>query len=121
LLEETDFAVPFPAGLLHTVDALAWKAVKAEPAVKAPESAAAEPTDTVGVWPVFVVVTPSKPHPESRMPAADVLRRLRANINTAHKATKAVTVTKGTKRDRALDWGTDLDIKIPLDTGWVKP
>ena len=117
MLEETDFAVPFPAGLLHTVAALVWKAVKAEPAVKAPESAAAEPTETVGVWPVFVVVTPSKPYPESRMPAADVLRRLDVNINAAHKATTKVrTIAKGTKRDRALDWGADLDIKIPLDT-----
>ena len=75
-------------------------AVKAEPAVKAPESAAAEPTETVGVCPVFVVVTPSKPHPASRMPAADVLGRFKVNINAAHKATKTMTAVKGAKRDR---------------------
>ena len=111
MLEEIDFAVPFPAGLLHTVDALVWKAVKAEPAVKAPESAAAEPTETVGVCPVFVVVTPSKPHPESRMPAADVLRRFSVNINAAHNATKAMTIVNDTKRDRDMEGDVDLDIE----------
>ena len=116
MLEETDFAVPFPTGLLHAVDALVWKAVKAEPAVKAPESAAAEPTETVGVCPVFVVVTPSKLQLASTMLAADVLRRFSVNINAAHNATKAMTIDKGTKRDRALDWGTVLDIEIPLNT-----
>jgi hypothetical protein len=48
LLDETDFIEPFPAGLLHVVAALEWNAVKAEPAGKAPESAAAEPTLTTG-------------------------------------------------------------------------
>jgi len=48
-LEETDFGDAFPAGLLHTVEALVWNAVKAEPAVKAPESAVAEPTLITGV------------------------------------------------------------------------
>jgi hypothetical protein len=75
LVEETDFADPFPAGLLHAVEELAWNPVKAEPAVKAPESAVAEPAEIIGVCPVFVVVTPSKPHPASTVLAAKVLRR----------------------------------------------
>ena len=40
-------------------------AVKEEPAVRTPESAAAEPPLTIGVVPVFVVVTPSKLHAAS--------------------------------------------------------
>ncbi len=114
MVEETDFNDPFPVGLLHAVDALVWNPVKAEPAVKAPESAVAEPALIIGVWPVFVVVTPSKPHPASMVLAANVLRRLGLNINAAHKATKNMTIVKGTKRDLDADRGVDLDIDIPL-------
>jgi hypothetical protein len=49
LLEETDFGDPFPAGLLQAVEALVWNPVKAEPDVKAPESAVADPTLIIGV------------------------------------------------------------------------
>ena len=114
MVEETDFADPFPAGLLHIVAELVWNPVKAEPAVKAPESAVAEPTLIVGVCPVLVVVTPSKPHPASTVLAANVLRRLGLNINAAHRATKNMTIVKGTKRDLDADRGVDLDLDIPL-------
>ena len=92
MLEENDFPDPFPAGLLHAVAVLEWNAVKAEPAVKAPESAVAEPTETVGVCPVFVVVTPSKPHAAVTTPAADTLRKIGENINApdAIRETKIV-------------------------------
>jgi hypothetical protein len=82
--------------------------VKPEPAVKAPESAAAEPTIT-GACPVFVVVTPSNPHPASVVLAAKALRRIGENINTAHKATKKMAIVKGVKRERDADWVVDLD------------
>jgi len=66
LLEETDFTEPFPAGVLQTVDELACNPVKEEPAVRTPESAAAEPTVITGVVPAVVdVVTPSKLHAAS--------------------------------------------------------
>jgi hypothetical protein len=54
-----------PTGLLQTVDELACNAVKEEPAVRTPESAAALPTEKTGVVPVFVVVTASKLHAAS--------------------------------------------------------
>jgi len=108
-LDETDFPDPFPTGLLHALDVV-WNAVKAEPAVTTPESAAAEPTETVGVCPVFVVVTPSKLQLASTMLAADVLRRFRVNINAAHNATKAMTIVNDTKRDRDMEGDVDLDI-----------
>jgi hypothetical protein len=82
--------------------------VKPEPAVKAPESAAAEPTIT-GACPVFVVVTPSNPHPASVVLAAKALRRIGENINTAHKATKKMAIVKGVKRELDADWVVDLD------------
>jgi hypothetical protein len=49
LFDESAFVDPFPAGLLQTVDALVWNPVKAEPAVKVPESAVADPTLITGV------------------------------------------------------------------------
>ena len=112
MLEETDFTEPFPAGLLHAVEALVWNAVKAEPAVKAPESAAAEPTLIAGVWPVFVVVTPSKPQPAIRMPAA--VLRFGTNINVAQTTTKTMAIVTGKDRDREMETGVDLDIRLPL-------
>jgi hypothetical protein len=100
LLDESDFADPLPTGLLHVVDELAWKAVKADPAVKTPESAAAEPTLTTGVVPVFVVVTPSKPHTARSALAADALRRLGPNIIVALNAQDTKTIVKRAKRVR---------------------
>jgi hypothetical protein len=49
LLEEIDFADPFPAGVLHAVAVLEWNPVKEEPAVKTPESAVEEPPVITGV------------------------------------------------------------------------
>jgi len=48
--------------------------VKADPVVKVPESAAAEPALIVGEVPVFVVVTASKFQLESTTPAASAER-----------------------------------------------
>jgi len=48
--------------------------VKADPVVKVPESATAEPALIVGEVPVFVVVTPSKLQLESTVPAASAER-----------------------------------------------
>src|SRR6202008_1644990 len=59
----TAFTVALPAGFDHTVDALACiLPVNEDPVVCKPASATADPTLTIGVVPVLVVVTASKDH-----------------------------------------------------------
>ena len=57
-----DLAEPLPAGLLHTVKALACEAENKVPVVCEPKSATALPALKVGVLPVLVVVTPLNDH-----------------------------------------------------------
>ena len=98
LLEETDFTDPFPAGLLQAVDALVWKAVKPDPVVIVPESAAAEPALMVGDVPVFVVVTASKFQLESTTLAASAERmngiHCLGSINAPNRIEKIVKNAK---------------------------
>jgi hypothetical protein len=99
---------------------LKWKAVKAEPVVKAPESATPEPAVKLGVWPVFVVVTPSNPQPESVVPAAVARRRFGADINATNKAAKPMSAQ--TRANRGVVREIDLDMVLLFsrirDSNW---
>jgi len=89
--------------------------VKKEPAVKAPESAAAEPALTIGVWPVFVVVTPSKLHPDSSTLTACTERvgtRTKANAN---KLKTMAAVSRG-RRAREWDRNKETDLELGMDS-----
>ena len=107
-----------PAGLLHTVAELAWTPVKAEPPVKTPESAAAEPTLITGVVPVFVVVTPSKLHvanvSTNGTGAIALAERLGQTVTAiATHANKAAAIRK-TYLDLETRWGSEAGITIFL-------
>ena len=109
-MDESDFADPFPTGLLHAVAVLVWNAVKADPAVKAPESAAAEPTLTTGDVPVFVVVTPSNPQLANTVPAALAVGSQR--VNFAGKARNAMKSENTTRS--AMIWRLNPDNRLPF-------